>query len=225
MRTYRVLARLLSYPDEALLAGLPELRRAIEAEAALPAPRRAALGRLIDELGAGDLLDAQERYVGLFDRSRSLSLHLFEHVHGDSRERGAAMVELVGLYRRHGLDVAARELPDYLPLFLEFLSTLDPAQARPLLADAAHILGAIRDRLERRGSTYAAAFDALVFLAGAKVASQAEDGDPDDSFAALDRAWEEAPVTFGPEGMADGRPSGQGCSRVAGILARINLAR
>jgi nitrate reductase delta subunit len=225
MRTYRVLARLLSYPDEALLAALPELHRALEAEAALPVPRRAALARLIEELGAGDLLDAQERYVGLFDRGRSLSLHLFEHVHGDSRDRGAAMVELVGLYRRHGLDVTARELPDYLPLFLEFLSTLDPAQARPLLADAAHILAAVRDRLQRRASAYAAAFDALVFLAGAEVAPHAEDREPDDSFAALDRAWEEAPVTFGPEGMADGTQAGQGCSRVAGMLARMNLAR
>jgi nitrate reductase delta subunit len=225
MRTYRVLSRLLSYPDEALTAALPDLEGVVASEAVLPPPQRAALGRLIDELGAGDLLHAQERYVGLFDRSRSLSLHLFEHVHGDSRDRGAAMVELIALYRRHGLDVSARELPDYLPLFLEFLSVLDPAQARPLLADAAHVLAAIRDRLERRASTYAAAFDALVFLAGAEGAPQAEDGDPDDSFDALDRAWEEAPVTFGPEGMGDRQQAGEGCSRVAGILARMNLAR
>jgi nitrate reductase delta subunit len=225
MRTYRVLARLLSYPDAALIAALPELHRALQAEAVLPGRQQAAVARLIGDLGDGDLIDAQERFVGLFDRNRSLSLHLFEHVHGDSRDRGTAMVELIALYRRHGLEVTKHELPDYLPLFLEFLSTLEPAAARALLADAAHVLATIRDRLEKRGSAYAAVFEALLLLADAKVTPQPADADPDESFAALDRAWEETPVTFGPESMADQQQAGQGCSRAAAILARMNLAR
>ena len=215
MSALRALARLLDYPTAELVAALPELRAALAAERALAG---AVPDRLLDELASGDLLDRQATHVALFDRVRTLSLHLFEHAHGDSRARGAAMVDLVELYRRHGLDVTARELPDYLPLVLEFLSTLPRADALAHLAETAPILAAIRDRLARRSNAYADAFDALLALAGAAgvpAASSAEE--ESDSPEAIDRAWEEAAVTFGPEMPA----TDDGCARAARMVARL----
>ena len=136
MITYRVLARLLGYPDDALVASVSEMRRLLRADNLLAPAARDGLEPLFAVLESRDLLDLQAAYVGLFDRVRTLSLHLFEHVHGESRDRGRAMIDLVKLYERHGLDVTAKELPDYLPLFLEFRSSLPPAEARRLLAEA-----------------------------------------------------------------------------------------
>jgi nitrate reductase delta subunit len=223
MSALKVLAALLTYPGEELQAALPEIATALAAERRLPVPLRASLARLIEEMQATDLLDLQERYVGLFDRNPSLSLHLFEHVHGDSRDRGMAMVHLVDMYRRQGLEIEARELPDYLPLFLEFLSLLPEEEAGPLLADAGPVLATIGARLARRGSAYAAVFEGLGALSGSDMPA-ADDGKADDtdSLAALDRAWEEAAVTFGPETMAESRSS---CDRVAAMVARMSAPR
>lgn len=202
MLTFRILSALLSYPTRALLDGLDTLAPRLDAEALLPRDQRRALGRFIERLGAASLLDLQEAYVGLFDRNRSLSLHLFEHVHGESRERGQAMVRLAALYRLHGLEIAAHELPDFLPLYLEFLSLLPDATARGLLAEAAPIVAALADKLRARGSDYAAIMEAVAALAArpadpAAVAALAERLSPEaDSLAALDAAWEEEAVRF-----------------------------
>ena len=155
------------------------------------------------QLTVGDLLTAQESYVALFDRSRSLSLHLFEHIHGESRDRGQAMVNLAAHYETRGYGIDGNELPDYLPLFLEFLSLVDPREAADLLADVVHILAAIRIRLERRRSDYAGIFGALEELAarrpdGAVVAGLLEqDKSPEAEAAELDKEWEEAPAFAG----------------------------
>ena len=201
---FKTLSILLLYPDEEIQAGSAELRAAVAADRMLGANQRPALEALIDELGAGDLMDLQERYVFLFDRTRSLSLHLFEHVHGESRDRGQAMVDLKALYEAGGLEIAANELPDYLPLFLEFLGTRPLDEARAHLRQTLHILAAIRERLAKRGSVYAAVFEALETLAAAQpdpeeleTLRRAPDDDPTD-LGALDRAWAEEPVTFGP---------------------------
>ena len=202
MHTFRVLSALLAYPNRDLLDGLDTLPPLLDAEALVPCTERRALMRFITRLGHASLLDAQEAYVGLFDRNRSLSLHLFEHVHGESRERGQAMVRLAALYRLHGLEIAAHELPDYLPLYLEFLSLLPEETARSLLAEAAPVIAALAEKLEARGSDYAAPMRAVVTLA-----ARAADADavttlrdrlkPEaDSLAALDAAWEEEAVRF-----------------------------
>ena len=149
-KTLKVLSALLSYPTAELQAAVPEMRAALDAEARLPQKNRDRLDRLLEEIAAGDLYDLQERYVLLFDRTRSLSLHLFEHVHGESRDRGQAMVDLKALYERHGLFMSSSELPDHLPLFLEFLSQIPEAEARGLIEETAHILEAIRQRLKKR---------------------------------------------------------------------------
>lgn len=204
--TFKALSALLAYPSEDLAAAAPAIADVLALEGLVAAPERAALAPLIAELAQEDLFALQETYVGLFDRTRRLSLHLFEHVHGESRDRGQAMVDLAGIYEKGGLVLIANELPDYLPLFLEFLSTRPLTEARGLMADIAHILASLEERLASRGSAYAAVFAALRTLAadGMVVAPSPAPAvdEPVDDFAALDAAWEETAVTFGPgEGM------------------------
>jgi nitrate reductase delta subunit len=221
-RTFKALSALISYPNEEIKADARECLAAIEGEGLLPAPVVRRLALLIDELAANDLYDLQERYVLLFDRTRSLSLHLFEHVHGESRDRGQAMIDLKAQYEQHGLYLAAAELPDFLPLFLEFLSTLPLREACELLAQPAHILAGLGERLRKRSSPYAAVFGALTALASAApdaaaLAAVLEEPDPDPTdLAALDAAWEEEPVTFGP---------GAATSCKDGLIARIRAGK
>ncbi len=204
-RIFKALSLLLAYPQAEIRTALADIRAVIAAEEALPAPVRQALGALLDAWAATPQLDLEERYVTLFDRTRGLSLDLFEHIHGEARARGQAMVDLKALYRRHGFDLAVTELPDHLPLFLEFLSTRPRAEARALLGRVVRILARLATRLEERESPYAAVFEALVALAdeGAADAETAPPSatealdDPND-LAALDRAWAEEAVSFGP---------------------------
>ena len=219
-RSLKALAALLAYPQAPMIAALGEIEDALRRDPALPAHVRGRLAALVADLHRADLIDAQERYVALFDRSRSLSLHLFEHVHGDSRERGPAMVDLLKLYNRSGLDIAEGELPDYLPTYLEFASLLAPSAGAAALADIAHILAPIRDRLEGRRSPYAALFDAMLAIAGVAIASRPDDATADDDDpAAMDRAWEEAAVTFGPENAPE---KAGDCGRAQDMLRRMN---
>jgi nitrate reductase delta subunit len=203
-RTFKVLSALLSYPTAELQAAIPEMRAALDAARRLPQKNRDRLDRLLEEIATRDLYDLQERYVLLFDRTRSLSLNLFEHVHGESRDRGQAMVDLMALYERHGLAMRDKELPDHLPVFLEFLSEIPEAEARGLIAETAHILEAIRLRLKKRKVPYSSVFSCVQVLAETKPLSSiveallgAPDENPED-LAALDAAWEEEEVIFGP---------------------------
>jgi nitrate reductase delta subunit len=167
--------------------------------------RLAGLRDLLRDLRDKDIYELQERYVALFDRGRAVSLHLFEHVHGESRDRGQAMADLIALYGEHGLEMQPGELPDYLPLFLEFLSLLPVTEAQALLAEPAAILRALSERLGARDRGYAAVLEVLAGLAQAPATgvSAIPDEDPDD-LAALDAAWEEAAVRFGPGEAMDG---------------------
>jgi nitrate reductase molybdenum cofactor assembly chaperone NarJ/NarW len=203
-RTFKALSALLTYPGAELQQAMPELAAAVDAEALLPAALRRQLDRLIGEIAAGDLYDLQERYVLLFDRTRSLSLHLFEHVHGESRDRGQAMIDLKALYENGGLQIDSAELPDFVPLFLEFLSTLPRGEAYELLGQPAHIFAALAERLRKRQSAYEAVFRVLAALAASKPKADAisallAEPDPDaNDLAAIDAAWEDEPVNFGP---------------------------
>jgi nitrate reductase delta subunit len=200
---FKAFSALLSYPDEALQKAAPELRAAIDEDGLLLPENHRALDALIEEIATGDLFATQERYVELFDRTRSLSLHLFEHVYGESRDRGQAMIDLKSLYEQNGLYLSTSELPDFLPAFLEFLSVRPLEEAREQLGQPAHILTALAERLHKRHSPYAAVFEGLASLAATapdaevEVAAEIDDADPND-FAALDAQWEEEAVTFGP---------------------------
>ena len=219
-RTLKALSLLLSYPSSELRQAMPEISTLLGADRRMTAKARRDLQLLVDDLSADDIFDVQERYVALFDRSRTLSLCLFEHVHGESRDRGGAMVSLLETYRDGGFELATSELPDHLPVLLEFLSTRPAKEAREVLTDAAHILQALAERLSRRESSYAAAFTALLQIAGASVSRSAlaelrevQDVDHDD-LEALDAAWEETEVRFGPDPNA-------GCPQAAGMLSRM----
>jgi nitrate reductase delta subunit len=203
--TYRALAVLLSYPTAEVAALVPSAMAALAVGGIVPMALVRGLAPLSRELEQEDLYDAQARYVDLFDRTRSLSLQLYEHIHGESRDRGQAMVELLKLYSSHGLELTAKELPDHLPVFLEFLSQRPADEAAALLGQAAHVLEALRERLRKRDSNYALVFDALVAIVDAdrnpealKALLQEPDDNPDD-LEALDRAWAEEQVTFGPD--------------------------
>lgn len=208
-RTFKALSALLTYPTAEMQAALPELAAAIDQEALMPAAVGRQLGLLLSEMAIGDLYDLQERYVLLFDRTRSLSLHLFEHVHGESRDRGQAMIDLKTVYENGGLEIDATELPDFVPLFLEYLSTRPRPEAYDLLAQPAHVFAAMAERLRKRQSAYEAVFRALVQLAATKpkadvVSALLAEPDPDaDDLAALDAAWEDEAVHFGPGASSD----------------------
>jgi len=208
MKTLKVLSLLLSYPTPELQAAAPALAAILEREAVLPSAHRNAVAALIADIASRDIYEAQERYILLFDRTRSLSLHLFEHVHGESRDRGQAMVDLLKVYEDAGYAQTAGELPDFLPLFLEFASTREPHEALELVGQPAHVLAALRERLTRRGSPYEAVFGALVALSKAKLdpaqlAALRSEPDPEpDDLEALDAAWEEEEVRFGPGAAA-----------------------
>ncbi|MBY8978012.1 nitrate reductase molybdenum cofactor assembly chaperone [Rhodobacteraceae bacterium NNCM2] len=220
-RTLKALSLILSYPTRELQLAMPEIGGVLSAERRLTATARRALRPLLEALQTRDLYDLEEQYVTLFDRSRALSLNLFEHVHGESRDRGGAMVSLVETYRAAGFEPATSELPDHLPVLLEFLSTQPATEARETLADAAHIFEALQTRLARRESAYGAVFAALLQLAGgsadkAAVAELLEQPDIEaGDFDALDRVWEESEVRFGPDPNA-------GCPQMRDMLAQMD---
>jgi nitrate reductase delta subunit len=203
--TWRALAALLAYPTAELQSATDEIAAALQSDGLLSAAQRASLSDLLTDLATNDIYDLQERYVALFDRGRATSLHLFEHVHGESRDRGQAMADLLALYAEYGLELAANELPDYLPLFLEFLSLLPRTEAASLLAEPAAILRALADRVSKRDGGYGSVLVVLADVAQAPAVgtSAIPDEDPDD-LAALDAAWEEAAVRFGPGEAMDG---------------------
>ncbi|MFZ2093499.1 MAG: nitrate reductase molybdenum cofactor assembly chaperone [Pseudolabrys sp.] len=218
IKTLKALSVLLTYPTIELQHAAGEIGEAIDAGQMIPARVRNQLRTLLTEIATGDLYDLQERYVLLFDRTRSLSLHLFEHVHGESRDRGQAMIDLKPQYEQRNLFMSAAELPDFVPLFLEYLSLLPAQEACEILGQPGHIFAAMAERLRKRQSAYEAVFRALVALAAAKpkddeVSALLQLPDPDASdLAALDAAWEDEPVNFGP---------GAGDSCKDGLVARV----
>lgn len=220
-RTLKSFSLLLSYPSAELREAMPEVGGVLASETRLTTAARRSLRPLVDHLATEDLFAQQETFVALFDRSRTLSLNLFEHVHGESRDRGGAMVSLVETYREAGFDPVTSELPDHLPVLLEFLATRPAQEATDVLADAAHIFAALAERLERRESAYASIFHALVQLSGVTADAEAvtellalPDTDPND-LEALDEVWEESEVIFGPDPNA-------GCPQVRDMLAQMD---
>ena len=189
--TLRVLAHLLRYPDAELRSHIPEMQEALRSEAALPAARLVELQALLQHLATQSTMDVEAEYVELFDRGRRTALHLFEHVHGDSRDRGPAMIDLIQTYEKAGLFLGANELPDYLPVVLEFASTQPPPQAREFLGEIAHIVRVIFSALLKRTSPYASVVAAVLELAGEKAEAVAIAPEPE-----MDESWAE-PEVFG----------------------------
>lgn len=219
--TLRAMSLLLGYPSADLQEHAGEIREALLREGVLPAEALDRLEPLLRSFETEDLLDLQAAYSELFDRSRSLSLHMFEHIHGDSRERGQAMIDLGQQYIARGFIMTKAELPDFIPIFLEFLSCVESGEAREWLSEPAHVLTVLEERLLERESPYAAIFHALVALPAARPAPEAVaelrtrlSGEAEKS---IDEDWEEAPVNFGAPVHDAGGPTG--------VIAKIRAAR
>lgn len=203
MKSLKLLGVLMDYPRAELQAHGDELRAVLPLVEVSEA-RRERLAALLERMLGQDLLAAQETWLGLFDRGRAMSLLLFEHIHGESRDRGQAMVDLVETYRKHGFDIAVKELPDYLPLVLEFLSTRPAEEVHDWLSHFAHILELLAARAQERESDYAVVFECLVEMAQGSVdlslmRSRVSSEPRDDTPEAMDKVWEEEAVRFGVE--------------------------
>jgi nitrate reductase delta subunit len=199
--TLRVLAALLAYPDARLRGDLAEMTALVAEEGALSDSRRGEIEALARRLATGEPIEIETEYVETFDRGRSTSLHLFEHVHGDSRDRGPAMIDLAQTYEQAGLYLAPGELPDYLPAVLEFVSTQPPREAKAFLGEIAHLVNGIFGALLARGSRYAAVMGALLDMAGAEPKAVEPRAEP-----ALDESWAEPPAFDGCATAGQARP-------------------
>ncbi len=201
MKTFKVLSVLLSYPKAEWLEHLDELEQVLVDENLLSKKSSKGISELISSLRKNDLIKNQEQYVATFDRGAAHSLHLFEHIHGESRDRGQAMIDLMEMYNANGLDVNTSDLPDYLPVFLEFLSTGSLEQATHFLGETVKVLMLIKERLAKKKIDYRHIFSALIEISKAKVNRKeikqivAAEGD-EDSFAEVDENWVE-PEAFG----------------------------
>ena len=215
MKILKVIAHLLDYPTQEVLDNTDELKQVVVASSGLPLDQRQAVWDLIDQWSQSDLYDLQEHYDGLFERGRYVSLLLFEHVHGESRDRGQAMVDLLQMYRSNGFELDSRQMPDYIPLFLEFLSEQDESVAREWLADVSHILALLEERLQQRKSGSSALFTCLLTLSGAavdkgEIKELVNKEQQDDTLEAIDREWEEKEVRF-DEPVGNSCPASQTC--------------
>ena len=216
-KSLRVLAALLSYPDALHRSVLANLGAVLQQERAVSESRQRELAALIDSIERTDPLQAESDYVELFDRGRSTSLHLFEHVHGDSRERGPAMIDLGQTYEKAGLILAEGELPDYLPAVLEFVSTQPPSEARAFLGEMSHIFNAIFGALLQQRSAYASTLGALLELAGETAAPVAPPPEPP-----LDESWAEPVVFDGCSSKGQAKP---GQPQPVHIVRKSNVAQ
>ncbi len=220
MKTLKALSALLTYPSRDLIDALPELYAVIVEEGEVERRCRDELKGLMQWMQGQDLLDLEAEYVALFDRGRATSLHLFEHVHGDSRDRGPAMVDLRNVYERSGFRLAAGELPDFIPAVLEFLSSRQRAEVDDMLGDCAHILRSIGEALRERGSGYSSVFAALLSLAGEPGLGTGRRSEPQPEEKSLDEEWVEEPVIFGPAAAC-----GEAKPQVAPIQLHRNATR
>lgn len=227
MSLLKLIGVLLDYPRDALWEHGEELLAAAQDDA-LPPARRMALVQYVRDLLATEPLEAQERWLALFDRGRSMSLLLFEHIHGESRDRGQAMVDLIEAYRRNGYELSARELPDYLPLLLEYLGQRPPEEARDWLQHVSHIIGLLAARAGERGSSHAVLLETLVEYASGAVdidalRRRARQEPRDDTPEVMDQLWEEEAVRFGAEAPTQGcDPSATRAPRPAAAPSHAN---
>jgi nitrate reductase molybdenum cofactor assembly chaperone NarJ/NarW len=206
--TLKVISRLLDYPSVALFEAAPEIIELVHKSKELDQDHRAKLVSFIEQLTTRDIYDAQESYDLLFDRGRALSLLLFEHVHGESRDRGQAMVNLMQVYKSKGFEVASEQLPDYIPLYLEFLSEQPADYAQEWLGDIAHLLAMLAERLNDRESYYAILFNSLIELSGVTVdrtelVASISKEQRDDTVEAIDKAWEDKEIRFDDPMLGD----------------------
>lgn len=160
MMFYRIVSSLLEYPDAGLRAALPEIRAAAIGADDLTPEERTTLLAFLDKLEARvtrEPLVLEEEYVRTFDMVPEHSMHMTHHLIGEDKNRGPALIDLGEYYKGYGfeLNAEAKELPDYLPLMLEFVSLLDAEEAKLFLSRWTKVLRQLRVNLEDGGSPYA----------------------------------------------------------------------
>jgi len=227
MLILKVISRLLDYPSEALFNAADELIDLVRDEKNISKTNKVELIEFIEKLTARDLYDAQESYDLLFDRGRALSLLLFEHVHGESRDRGQAMVNLINVYNSKGFEVDSSQLPDYIPLYLEFLSEQDDDFAEEWLGDICHLMTMLSERLIDRECYYSVLFDSLVDISGIEVdrqevAAAVKKEERDDTIEAIDKEWEDKEIKFDDPLSVNGQAGEQCPSASSGIHKSSN---
>lgn len=236
MKLLKVISLLMDYPSHELFIddNLAQCKQLVMHSRLISPEVRQAIANLIDNLKQLGEMEAQARYDSLFERGRSLSLWLFEHVHGESRDRGQAMVDLMAQYETAGFEINAKELPDYLPMYLEFLFNQaiisdDQIQAREGLANISHIVTLLAARLHDKNSPYISLFQSLLQIAGepltlideelAKLHKNKTHKPADDTLEAIDKEWEEEVVNFlGAE--QESCPSSQTRQRITSLQAK-----
>lgn len=221
MKNLHLLSLLLQYPTVELAAVAEEIGDRLAQDPSMPADSAKRLAPLIARLANDDIYASQEAYVELFDRGRRHSLHLFEHVHGESRDRGQAMVDLRERYLEAGLEPTGNELPDYLPLYLDYCSVLPEVQAREMLGEPGVVLVALAARLEERESDYAPLITLLCDIAGVEMDEEAANSLPPpedpETLPELDAQWEEEEVRFGNDLPDPAAP----CPQASAMLRRM----
>ncbi|WP_134774499.1 nitrate reductase molybdenum cofactor assembly chaperone [Ornithinimicrobium flavum] len=232
--TWQLCSLLLDYPDEALPARLPVLREVVEG---LPASAADPLRRFLDHVastveqhGLGAL---QVAYVDTFDVTRKCALHLTYFLHGDTRNRGVALVRFKQVYRQHGVELSApdgegEELPDFLPVVLEFGATTAPDAAWKLLNDHRVGIELLRRALEKRSSPW------LDVLAAVRATLPQLDQDdekallkliaegPPKETVGLDDASLNAPYAMDPALDRLREPPASGCDHTQGASPPVN---
>lgn len=213
MLILKVISRLLDYPSAALFSAADEMIEIVNMTDMISHKNKQALVEFIQQLTARDLYDAQESYDLLFDRGRALSLLLFEHVHGESRDRGQAMVDLINVYKSKGFEAETEQLPDYIPLYLEFLSEQEATFAQEWLGDICHLMTMLSERLIDRECYYSSLFDSLIDISGVEVnreeiAEAVSQEKRDDTVEAIDKEWEDKEIKFDDPVTGDCSSSG-----------------
>ena len=213
IKTYKLLSLLLSYPSDELQKFLLQVEKELREEALLQEERITEIAKFCERFNQIDLTNWQEEYVQLFDYSRSVSLHIFEHIKGDSRDRGQAMVNLMEFYKETGMHLTAKELPDYIPAFLEYLSTLSIPKATDLLAETVNIMDRINEALSESKNPYSSIFKAIISLSAKRpdkaiTREMIKNEKPLD----LDAEYEEEAVTFGGAAPSCSSQVSSGCN-------------
>ena len=227
MKTFKLLGLLLTYPEGTVYLESNELLQTLRSEALLPEKFIKKVETFLTTQKAQDLIAAQEDYVETFDRGRAHCLHLFEHIHGESRDRGQAMIDLSETYAAKGLYIDNNELPDYLPLFMEYLSRCEFQDATKLLGEAIDVIAVIGAKLKKRKSPYADIFTSIEVLSAVKAdaekvktALKEAHKDPE-TLEELDKQWKEAEAFTG-DSLTDVSADSNTCNAFPNTMEALN---
>ena len=227
MKTFKLLGLLLTYPEGTVYSESNELLQTLRSEALLPEKFIKKVETFLTTQKAQDLMAVQEDYVETFDRGRAHCLHLFEHIHGESRDRGQAMVDLSETYATKGLHIDSGELPDYLPLFMEYLSRCEPQDATELLGEAIDVIAVIGAKLKKRKSPYADIFTSIEVLSNVKADSEKlktalrESRKDPETLEELDQQWKEAEV-FTSDPLTDVAANSRTCNAFPNTMEALS---